>query len=234
MPKGLTLITGVGRAGQVGEVVAHTFAARGHHVLLVSRNADEVAARAEAIRAEGFSASPYACDLADTPQVGALVERVVAEHGSGLDALVNLAGGFASSGPIADSTPETWDRLSRINLLTAYTATRAFLPLLRQARGSVVFFASEAVLPGASVSGVWAYAAAKTAVVTLMRALACEEQKAGVRANAVAPTAIRTASNLDSMGDSTRYVEREDVANVVWFLCSDAARAVTGQVLRLA
>ncbi len=234
MPKGLTLITGVGRAGQVGEVVARTFAARGHHVLLVSRNADEVAARAEAIRAEGFSATPYACDLADAPQVGALVERVVAEHGPGLDALVNLAGGFASSGPIADSTPETWDRLSRINLLTAYTTTRAFLPLLRQGRGSVVFFASEAVLPGASVSGVWAYAAAKTAVVTLMRALAREEQKAGVRANAVAPTAIRTASNLESMGDSTRYVEREDVANVVWFLCSDAARAVTGQVLRLA
>lgn len=234
MPEGLTLITGVGRAGQVGEVVARTFAARGHHVLLVSRNVDEVEARAEAIRAGGFAASAYACDLADAAQVSTLAQRIVAEHGPGLDALVNLAGGFASSGPVADSTPETWDRLSRINLLTAYTTTRAFLPGLRRGHGSVVFFASEAALPGAKVSGIWAYAAAKTAVVTLMQAVAREEQGTGVRANAVAPAAIRTVSNLESMGASTRYVEREDVADAVWFLCSDAARAVTGQVIRLA
>jgi NAD(P)-dependent dehydrogenase (short-subunit alcohol dehydrogenase family) len=203
-------------------------------VLLVSRNADEVEARADAIRAGGFAASAYACDLAEAAQVDTLARRVVEEHGPRLDALVNLAGGFASSGPVADSTPDTWAHLSRINLLTAFNTTRACLPLLRRSRGSVVFFASEAALPGAKVSGIWAYAAAKTAVVTLMRALAREEQDTGARANAVAPTAIRTASNLETMGDSTRYVEREEVAEAVWFLCSDAARAVTGQVIRLA
>ncbi|HEX8725396.1 MAG TPA: SDR family oxidoreductase [Gemmatimonadaceae bacterium] len=234
MAAGLTLITGVGRAGQVGEVVARTFAGRGHHVLLVSRDAGEVTARADAIRADGLAASPYACDLADGAQVAALAERVAAEHGPRLDALVNLAGGFESSGPVADSAAESWERLSRINLLTAYATTRAFLPLLRRGHGSVVFFASDAALPGASVSGNWAYAAAKTSVVTLMRAVAREEQAAGVRANAVAPTAIRTASNLASMGAAAHYVEREAVADAVWFLCSDAARAVTGQVIRLA
>ncbi|MGH7670344.1 MAG: SDR family NAD(P)-dependent oxidoreductase [Gemmatimonadaceae bacterium] len=234
MPEGLTLITGVGRAGQVGETVARTFAERGHHVLLVSRHADEVAARAAAIRADGLAANPYACDLADTAQVGALAERVAAEHGTRLDGLVNLAGGFASSGPIADSTPETWDRLSRINLVTAYTTTRAFLPFLRQGRGSVVYFASEVALPGAAVAGMWAYAAAKTAVVTLMRAVAREEQGAGVRANAVAPTVIRTTSNAETLGESVPYVERQDVADAVWFLCSSSARSITGQVIRLA
>ncbi len=234
MPAGLTLITGVGRAGQVGEVVARTFAAQGHHVLLVSRSPDEAAARADAIRADGLAASAYACDLADAAQVAALAERVAAEHGDRLQALVNLAGGFASSGPVAESAPETWDRLSRINLLTAYTATRAFLPFLRPSRGSIVYFASDVVLPGASGAGIWAYAAAKSAVVSLMRAVAREEHEAGVRANAVAPSAIRTASNLESMGKTAHYVEREEVADVVWFLCSDAARAVSGQVIRLA
>jgi NAD(P)-dependent dehydrogenase (short-subunit alcohol dehydrogenase family) len=234
MPEGLTLITGVGRAGQVGEVVARTFAGRGHHVLLVSREADEVAARADAIRADGFAATPYACDLADAVQVGALAERVTREHGLRLDALVNLAGGFESSGPVADGSVESWERLSRINVLTAFTTTRAFLPLLRRRQGAVVFFASEAALPGASVSGRWAYAAAKTAVLTLARAVAREEQETGVRANAVAPTSIRTASNVAAMGETVRYVEREAVADAVWFLCSDAARAVTGQVMRLA
>ncbi len=234
MSRRLTLITGVGRAGQVGEAVAATFAARGDHVLLVSRNADEVSARADAIRAAGHTATPYACDLADPAQVAALAERVAGDHGDRLDALVNLAGGFATSGPIAESTPETWERMSRINVVTAYTVTRAMLPALRRARGSVVFFASEAALPGRAVANVWAYAAAKAAVVTLMRALAREERDTGVRANAVAPTSIRTASNLDAMGDEVRYVERDDVAGAVWFLCSEAARAVNGEVIRLA
>jgi len=234
VPQRLTLITGVGRAGQVGEAVARAFAARGDHVLLVSRSDAEGAARADALRSDGLAASPYACDLAEPDQVTSLAKRVMKEHGTGLDALVNLAGGFASSGPVGESELETWERLSRINLHTAYTVTRAFLPSLRRARGSVVFFASAAVLPGASVSGIWAYAAAKGSVVTLMRALAREERDAGVRANAVAPTAVRTASNLESMGEGTRYVEREAVADAVWYLCSDAARAVTGQVIELA
>lgn len=234
MPGRLTLITGVGREGQVGETVAHTFAARGDHVLLVSRSADEVTARTAAVRAAGHEASAYACDLADEAQVIALAERVAAEHGPRLDALVNLAGGFSLSGPVAESRLDDWERLNRINVRTAYLATRAFLPALRAGRGAIVFFGSEAALPGATSANAWAYAAAKGAVLTLMRAVAREERDADVRANAVAPTSIRTAANLESMGASTRYVEREDVADAVWFLCSDAARAVTGQVMRLA
>lgn len=229
----LTLITGVGRAGQVGEVVARTFAEHGDHVLLVSRNGDEVSARAGALTAAGFTASGYPCDLADAADVRQLVERVTREHGASLDALVNLAGGFAASGPVADSSSDAWDHLARINLRTAFETTRAFLPHLRRARGAVVYFAAAAALPGGTGSGMWAYAAAKGAVLTLMRAVAAEERPNGVRANAVAPTAIRTVSNLDAMGDEVRYVEREDVARTVWYLCSDDARAVSGQVVRL-
>ncbi|HUX33176.1 MAG TPA: SDR family oxidoreductase [Gemmatimonadaceae bacterium] len=229
----LTLITGVGRAGQAGESVARHFAEHGDHVLLVSRNADEVAARANALTAAGFAATPYACDLADAADVQQLADRVTHDHGASLDALVNLAGGFALSGPVAESTAATWERMARVNLATAYETTRVFLPHLRSARGAVVYFAAAAALPGGAVSGMWAYAAAKGAVLTLMRAVAAEERENGVRSNAVAPTAIRTESNLDSMGDQVRYVEREDMARAVWYLCSLDARAVTGQVVRL-
>ena len=79
-----------------------------------------------------------------------------------------------------------------------------------------------------------AYAAAKSGVLALMRAVAAEEVGANVRANAVAPTAIRTRDNLATMDSSTRYVDRESVADVVLFLCSEAARNISGQVLRLA
>jgi NAD(P)-dependent dehydrogenase (short-subunit alcohol dehydrogenase family) len=78
-----------------------------------------------------------------------------------------------------------------------------------------------------------AYGAAKAAVVALMRAVADEGRESGIRANAVAPTAIRTGDNLRDMGDKASYVEREEVAEAVMFLCSDAARAISGQVIRL-
>jgi 3-oxoacyl-[acyl-carrier protein] reductase len=79
-----------------------------------------------------------------------------------------------------------------------------------------------------------AYAVSKAGVITLMRAVAQEERESGVRANALAPTAIRTAANLESMGASARYVEREEVADAVMFLCfSPAAQAITGQVIQL-
>ena len=233
MPPRLVLITGVGHAGQVGEAVARAFATQGDHVLLVNRTLADVSARADELRADGFNATPYACDLADAGQVTALATRIAQEQGATLDALVNVAGGFAMSGPVADSAPDVWTRMSQINLDTAYTVTRAFLPPLRAARGAVVFFASEAALPGASVANLWAYAAAKGAVLTLMRAIAREERNTGVRANAVAPTSIRTASNLEAMGTGVRYVEREDVAATVRYLCSEDARAITGQVVRL-
>jgi NAD(P)-dependent dehydrogenase (short-subunit alcohol dehydrogenase family) len=60
-----------------------------------------------------------------------------------------------------------------------------------------------------------------------------EEREHGVRANALAPASIRTASNAQSMADSTPYVEREDVASAALYLCSEKARAVTGQVMHL-
>src|SRR5205814_9558111 len=111
---------------------------------------------------------------------------------------------------LSESDIDGWHRMITINLTTAYLVTRAFLPLVRAGRGSIVYFASEAALPGAKVANVGAYAAAKSGVVTLMRAVAQGERDKGVRANALAPASIRTAANLQAMGDDVRYVEREE------------------------
>jgi NAD(P)-dependent dehydrogenase (short-subunit alcohol dehydrogenase family) len=229
----LSLITGVGSKGQVGESVAAALANRGDTVLLVSRAEAEVRERAAELVAAGATARGYGCDLSDVRAVDRLAARVRSEHGDRLDALVNLAGGFDMSGPLAESDPAAFDRQIQINLTTAYLATRAFLPSVRAARGAVVFFASEATLEGARTSGMAAYVAAKSAVVALMRSVADEGREHGIRANALAPAAIRTATNEASMSAETRYVEREEVASVVAFLCSPAASAITGQVIRL-
>jgi len=96
-----------------------------------------------------------------------------------------------------------------------------------------VFFSSESVIPGAKLSRTSAYAVAKIGVATLAVAISQEERSAGIRANVLAPAAIRTATNTASMGSDARFVEREDVSATVAYLCSDASRGITGQVLRL-
>jgi len=227
------LITGIGRAGQVGEAVAKAFAAEGARLAVVDLALAEAEARAAELRALGADARGYAADLSNEAQVDFLAAEAGAVFGGRLDALVALAGGFGATGPIAESEPALWHRQITINLTTAYLATRAFLPALRTAGGAIVYFASAAALPGGAVGGIAAYAAAKSGVIALMRSVAADERAHHVRANALAPTAIRTAANLRSMGDQTNYVEREDVASAVCYLCSADAGAITGQIIRL-
>lgn len=229
----VAVITGVGRPGQVGEVVARAFADAGAVTCLVSRNEDAVRAQASALSTAGATAHAFACDLSDPAQTEALAARVDALAPAGVRTLVNLAGGFAGGDPVEHLGEDVWHRMFTINATTAYVCTRAFLPLLRRARGSVVFFASSAALPGASVKRMAAYAAAKGAVITVMRAVAAEERDAGIRANALAPTSIRTGDNVRSMGEDVRYITREAVANWVLWLSSPLSEPVSGEVIRL-
>jgi NAD(P)-dependent dehydrogenase (short-subunit alcohol dehydrogenase family) len=229
----VAVLTGVSRPGQVGETVARWLAERGAAVVLIDRTGVEAEARAKELRDDGLRAQSARADLTDAAQLDAVARAVSSEHG-GVDALVNIAGGFAMSGKVSESDPEAFSHQLAIGLTTGYLTTRAFLPLVRQRRGAIVFFASASALPGGRIAEMSAYAVSKAGVVTLMRAIAQEERDSGVRSNALAPTAIRTAANLESMGDHVRYVEREEVASAVEFLCfSPASRAVTGQVIQL-
>jgi NAD(P)-dependent dehydrogenase (short-subunit alcohol dehydrogenase family) len=235
----LIVLTGVGREGQVGDTLAQAFAAEGATLALIGRDAQVVQQRAAAVAARGARATAYACDLTDPDDVAAVAHQVTAAAGdrSGaaagrIDALVNVAGGFAMSGPIGESDLATFASQVATNLTTAYLASRAFVPLIRDG-GSVVYFASANALPDASSARMSAYVAAKAAVIGLMRSVADEGKARGLRANAVAPISIRTGDNLRAMGATARYVEREAVADAVLFLCSPAARSITGQVLRL-
>ena len=232
-PNSTILLTGVGGAGQVGEAVAKAFANLGASLILVDRTRENVDARAAELTAAGANARGYACDLTNPAEVDTLATWVHDNVGEKLDGLVNMAGGFGMSGPVAESSLDVWNKQIAINLTTAYLVTRAFLPFVRNARGSVVFFASEAALPGSTGANMSAYAVAKAGVVTLMRAVAAEEAKNGVRANAIAPASIRTAANVASMGADVRYVEREQVADTVAFLCSARASAITGALIPL-
>jgi NAD(P)-dependent dehydrogenase (short-subunit alcohol dehydrogenase family) len=218
----------------LGESVAQAFADLGASLILVDRSLAKAEARATAISGNGQNARGYGCDLTDSDAVAGLVDAVRHNHGDKLRALVHMVGGFAMSGPVADSSVVDWNRQIAIHIGSACLTTRAFIPFLRADQGSIVLFSSQAALPNAAIGEMSAYAIAKNGVATLMRAIAAEEAKNGVRANALAPGAIRTAANLASMGDKVRYVEREEVAAVVAFLCSKHASAISGVLLPLA
>lgn len=226
------LLTGVGREGQVGEAVAARLAADGFELILVDRTAENVAARAKAVRALGGTATPHACDLSDPDAVAELFKKV-ADGGAGLAAVVHMAGGFALTGSVAETAVGDWDRQLTINLRTAFLVARGAIPMLRVDGGSIVFFSSESALAGAKLSRISSYAVAKTGIATLAIAISQEERSHGIRANVLAPGSIRTATNVAAMGTAGPFVERQDVAATVSYLCSDAAGAINGQILRL-
>lgn len=228
----LIVLTGVGRPGQVGESVARAFFERGASCILLDRD-PAVHDRATALAGDTRRVRGEVCDLSDAESVAAVARRISVDHPEGVHGLVNLAGGFAVSGPLDKADVAVLHQQLGISLVTAWCTTRAFLPLLRTARGSVVFFGAAAVLPGGNVKELSAYAASKAGVLAVMQSVAQEERDSGVRANAVAPTAVRTAANTAALGDGVRYVERDAVADVVCWLCSDDSRAISGQVIRL-
>ena len=229
----LAILTGVAHPGQVGEIVARHLAALGHHVVLLDRNGALASERAAELRASALQATGIGVDLTDAGALQQAAQVVDGIDDGAVGALVNLAGGFGATGPLDASDPAELQRLLAVNLTTAFLTTRAFLPALRRTRGAVVYFASAAALPEGAPGGLAAYAAAKGAVLALMRAVAADERPHGVRANALAPGSIRTAANVAAMGAAGPYVERESVAAVVGWLCSEQARDVSGQVLRL-
>lgn len=225
------VITGVGREGQVGEAIAQAFAAEGATLALLDRTADAVQARAAALVAGGARATGYACDLTNPSEVADVARRLAAATPR-IDALVNVAGGFAASGALGTGDAATFHRQIEINLTTAWVASNAFVPMLKDG-GTIIYFASAVALPGAKSGKLSAYVAAKAGVIGLMQAAADEGRARSIRANAIAPTSVRTEVNLQSMGSTVRYVEREVVAQTVLFLCSADARSITGQVFRL-
>lgn len=234
----LVVVTGVGRAGQVGEALALGLAQRGATLALIDLQTAEAEARAATLTAMGYPATGHAANLADTTDAARVASEVMAQTGArfanAVHAVVCVAGGFGMTGALDSSDVEAWHKQFTINLDTAYSTTRAFLGAVRAGKGSFVYFASAAALPGGNPRGLAAYTSAKSGVLALMRAVAADERANEVRANAVAPSQIRTAANESSMGADKDYVERESVADVVAFLVSTMARNITGQVITLA
>ena len=229
----VVLITGVGRVGQIGQAVARGFGAAGAQLVIAGHDATVVADRAKELTVSGVAVRAVAGDLT-MPDAARRAVALAKQGFGGLDVVVNVAGGLLNYGPVLEVQPEQLDRELAVNLKTAFLVSQAAIPLLlARGGGAIVNFASVAVLkPQRHMAS---YSAAKAAVAGLTRALAREFADHGVRVNAVAPGMMKTADNLAQVKDAhVRWVELDQLVNVVLFLASDAAGAITGEILPVA
>src|SRR5436305_6454939 len=218
---GKTVIV-TGASGALGKVVAAAALARGARVAGLDFAGSAAANTADHIELGGV-------DLSDPAQASRAVEAVVARFGR-LDVLINIAGAFSFE-TVAGGDSKTWQRLFAINLLTALHASRAAIPhLAASPAGRIVNIGAIGALQAGS--GMGPYAASKAAVHRLTEALAAE-LKGKVTVNAVLPSTIDTPANRNAMpnADFSKWVTAQELANVILFLASDEAAAVTGALI---
>jgi 3-oxoacyl-[acyl-carrier protein] reductase len=235
------LITGAGIG--IGAATARAFADAGYRVIVTDILEEEGRSVASGIESRGGEAEYHHLDVTDTGGVERVVSTVQEQYGP-LQAIVANAG-IAHRVPLAELTDERWDHTHDVDLKGVMRVCRAAAPAMRAAgRGSMIALSS---IMGVAYG--WdehvQYSAAKAGVVGLVRGLAVELARDGIRVNGVAPGYIRTAQALSeehSLGPEGlekaadfipmgRVGEPEDIADVILFLASEAARYVTGQVL---
>jgi NAD(P)-dependent dehydrogenase (short-subunit alcohol dehydrogenase family) len=223
----VVLVTGVGRAGQIGNAVALAFGRAGAKLVVADLNAVGVAERAREFAAAGIEARPCAGDLT-LPDIAALAVETAQRAFGRLDVVVNLAGGLTTYGPIEHTGVHDFDREIAINLKTTFLVSQAAVAALAATRGAIVNVASIAVLePQAPMA---AYVAAKAGIAGLTRSLALELGDRGIRVNAIAPGMVRTGDNVAAVGTAAAYVELSAIADGVLSL-ADPAATTTGEIL---
>ncbi|MCS3896777.1 NAD(P)-dependent dehydrogenase (short-subunit alcohol dehydrogenase family) [Bradyrhizobium japonicum USDA 38] len=211
-----------GALGALGKVVAETASARGARVAGIDHAPSQVSATPERIEIGGV-------DLSDPAQAKTAVEAAAKQFGR-LDALINIAGGFAFE-TVGDGDIKTWQRMYALNVLTALNTSRAALPhLAASGAGRIVNIGATGALQAGS--GMGPYAASKAGVHRLTEALA-NEWKGKVTVNAVLPSIIDTKANRADMpkADFSKWVTPQELAEVILFLVSDAASGITGALI---
>jgi NAD(P)-dependent dehydrogenase (short-subunit alcohol dehydrogenase family) len=229
-----------GAAGGIGRALNRTLGRQGHTVAVVDLEADRCAAEVASLAAEGIDAFAAPADIADAGAVEAMA-RIVLARGA-VAVVVNNAGRASAPSFEAASGVADWHEAQSVNLNGAYYVARQFLPGMKAATSGVIV--NIASTNGFGAYGNPAYSVAKAGLLHFTRQLAVEYGPFGIRAVSVVPASVRTpawdhrlAKNPKLFDEILKFyplrriVEPQDVANVVAFAVSDAARAISGSEL---
>jgi NAD(P)-dependent dehydrogenase (short-subunit alcohol dehydrogenase family) len=212
-----------GGTGALGRAVASAFVAAGARVVATTRHPVDGETH-ERLSIE-------AVDLVDEASMLGLAELVRERYGR-CDALACCAGGFESGAQVAEAPLALWQRLLDLNATSCFLASRAFLPLMLEARrGSIVTVGSRSALH--PFKGGVPYCVSKATVIAFTKALAVELRDQGVTVNCVLPSVIDTpATRAESPeADVSRWVTPEELAETILWLSSTSARATSGAVI---
>ncbi|MBN3758864.1 SDR family NAD(P)-dependent oxidoreductase [Paraburkholderia sp. Tr-20389] len=224
-----TIVAITGAFGNLGLVTAQALAERGAKVALIGRGKPPAKLPSSLDQACVVSGT----DLAERDAAQRAVDSIASQLG-GLNALVNVAGGFSWES-IADGSADTWERMFDVNVKTTLNASKAALwHLTRAAGGRIVNVGAMAGLKAGM--GMGAYAASKAGVMRLTEALAEELKDKGATVNAILPSIIDTPQNRADMPDAdfTRWVTPEQIGAVIAFLLSKEAQCITGALIPVA
>ena len=225
MENGRTVLV-TGGAGGLGAATVAAFVADGWRVVAPVRPGRVEAVAKGAVAVEG--------DLTDETNVTAVMSVAAGDPGAPLRAVVNLTGGFAAPGLVAETSVDEFERMLTLNLRPTYLVTAAALPhLVAAGGGGIVCVSSRAAV--APFPGAAGYVTAKAAVLAFASAVAVEYRKAGVRCNTILPSVIDTPANRRAMPDAdfARWVTPEEIAPTILFLASDASAPTTGAQIPL-
>ncbi len=231
------LITGASRG--IGKACALAFAKEGYNIA-INYNSNDAAANQvkDEITAMGVKCETYRCDVSDSTQVRAMIDKICEDFGTA-DVLVNNAG-IAQQKLFDSITDEDYDRILGVNTKGVFNCSREVTKLmLRNHSGSIINISSVWGTMGASMEV--HYSASKSAIIGMTKALSKELGPSGIRVNCIAPGLIDTEMNavhseatLRSFAEETslmRIGKPEEVANLAVFLASDKASYITGQVI---
>jgi NAD(P)-dependent dehydrogenase (short-subunit alcohol dehydrogenase family) len=214
-----------GAAGNLGKAVANAFAALGANLVLVDLKRESLAAAFGTENAQHLYAP---ANLLEMTGATAVAQAALARY-SRIDVLCNIAGGFRMGETVHETSDENWNFLFDINTRTLLHAVRAVVPhMIAAGGGKIVNVGAFAAQRGVAQMG--AYTASKGTVIRMTEAMAGELREKNINVNCVLPTIIDTPDNRAAMpkADPAKWVAPADLANVIVFLASDAARAVHG------
>ncbi|MBX3192261.1 MAG: SDR family NAD(P)-dependent oxidoreductase [Labilithrix sp.] len=224
-----------GGAGALGSALAAYLAPRGYRVALFDTAEDRLARIVADLGSD--RATSHAGDFTRAETWAAALATVSRAFGASPSHAALVAGGWEGGAPLhAARSDDVYESMMKKNVDTTYRALRALLPaMVQDKRGSVVVIGSRAVTRPWTSAGAAAYAASKSAVVTMAQAVAKEVIDDGVRINAVLPSTLDTPANRAAMPDAdhSRWVSLDSASAVIAFLLSDDARDVTGAALPL-
>jgi NAD(P)-dependent dehydrogenase (short-subunit alcohol dehydrogenase family) len=223
----VVLITG--GTGALGKSLTQRFVSSGATTIATYLNDEKI----EALKGQNtINAELIKADVTREEQVVKLISTIVERFGH-IDILVNSVGGYLGGKSVTDLEEHEWDLMMNLNLKSAFLISKHVIPVMKSSGrgGKIVHISSKTGLKSEGHDS--AYAASKSGLIRLVESISQETMELGINVNCILPSVIDTEANRRAMpkADFSKWVKTDDLTNVVFFLCSEDAKVITGAAI---